>query len=934
MACSDASARVCKALNRNHHGFKHSVGMLLLSMCGLFWPFVSTAQTPHAVFKNNDVSSLRESKSDPGSSGRGLAIRFENGLNKVEGAVERFLNGDWLHATEQVQKPLVKDAHDGPSAEEPQQSSSSPLSTSAEFEDVEFDTAFLGQQPHIDLSKFSNTNHVQPGILRVDIHVNSVLSYTDFVRFDPDDQGHGRPCLTGKQVLRAGIRNLGSLSEHGCSTISNWVPGASYQFDQAAQTLNLIIPQAYVQPGERHAVDPNLWETGIPVLHSQYSFAGSHSDVKNVQNRSFFGRFDNTLSAFGWQFKNGMTVSHSPKTGWNNQVLNAYLRTDVEQLQGELKFGEIYTSGVMFDTFNLKGATLTSYDEFLSDQHLGYAPVVRGVAETNATVTITQNGVQIYKVNVPPGPFEISDLRGAGYSGTLLVSVAEANGLVKTFLTPYSAQAQMVRKGRLKYALNAGQYNASGIVYRPDVAQATFQYGLFSNLTIYGGANHSQRYASVLRGVALNSFLGTVSFDHTRSRADLDRGLQEGFRQRWTFNKSIESTGMMMNVSHESHGGNGYLSLNSAVSSLSYPNEISGNSNRAQWMISLSQPLGYFGDMSLSWVKSNFNRSPLSDSYGMTWRKSFNRLNFSVSANHQLASMTHSPFNSASKTISFHLSMPLDQSGFFSSGVNFSNNRPNSQTTYSNSFGERKQFGFNTTLNTDTEHKASVSTSASMRSDIGYQSLGMSVSTGYRNISFGMSGGAALHSGGVTWAPQISDTMALVHAPGAEGARVNGDYGPRVDRHGYAIVSNLQAYRVNEIYLDPRGISQDVELTTTSQQAIVRSGGVVRLKYATVSGRGLIMTLSRDQAGTVPFGATVMNDKGQDVGAVGQGSRVFLRGIPPNGRLIVSWGGSPNDSCEVEYSVPLPDDRRPYDFVTVQCNSPSTNFSSSNPAIQ
>ena len=934
MGYPDASAHMCKALNRKHQGYKHTVGMLLLSISGLIFPFVATAQTALAGFKNNDDSHLRISKSSPGASGRGLAIRFENGFNKLEGIVERFLNGDWLHASEQIQKPLVTDSLDGPLAEDKHQSSSSPLPTSAEFEDVEFDTAFLRQQSHIDLSKFSKTNHIQPGILRIDIHVNSVLAYTDFVRFDPDDQGHGRPCLTGKQVLRAGIRNLGSLSEHGCSTISTWVPGASYQFDQAEQILNLIIPQAYVQPSERHAVDPNLWETGIPIFHSQYSFAGSQSDVKNVQDRSIFGRFDNTLSAFGWQFKNGLTVSHSPKTGWNNQVLNAYLRTDVEQLQGEFKFGEIYTSGVLFDTFNLKGASLTSYDEFLSDQHLGYAPVIRGVAETNATVTITQNGVQIYKVNVPPGPFEISDLRGAGSSGTLLVSVTEANGLVKTFLTPYSAQSQMVRKGRLKYALNAGQYNAYGTGYRPDVAQSTFQYGLFSNLTVYAGMNYSQRYASAIQGVALNSFLGTVSFDHTRSRVDLDKGMQEGFRHRWTFNKSIESTGLMINVSHESHGGNGYLSFNSAVSSLSYKNEILSNSNLPQWMVSLTQPLGSFGDMSLSWVRSGFNRSPLSDSFGMTWRKSFNGLNFSVIANQQLASMTHSPFTSASKSISFHLSMPLDQSGFFSSGVNFSNNRPNSQTTYSNNFGERKEYSINTTLNTDADHKASVSTSASMRSDIGYQSLGMSVSAGYRNISFGMSGGAALHSGGVTWAPQISDTMALVHAPGAEGARVNGDYGPKVDRHGYAIVSNLQAYRVNEIYLDPRGISQDVELTTTSQQAIVRSGGVVRLNYATVSGRGLIMTLSREQDSTVPFGATVMNDKGQDVGAVGQGSRVFLRGIPPNGRLIVSWGGSPNDSCEVEYSVPLPDDRRPYDFVTVQCNPPSTTFTSSNPAIQ
>lgn len=896
--------------------------------------FVATAQTPHSSLHQKHDSSMVVWMPGLLASHGGLAVRFENQLNKIGGAVESFLNGDWLRVPEQVQMPVVTKTNERLSDEQNPIISSDPLPKSADVEDVEFDTSFLGQQNQIDLSKFSKIHHIQPGILRVDVHVNSVLAYTDLVRFDRDDLGHGRPCLTGKQVLRAGIRSSGSLREMGCSTISSWVPGASYNYDSGEQILNLIIPQAYVRPGERHAVDPNLWEKGINILHSQYSLMGTQSHGKTIQNNSFFGRFDNTLSAYGWQFKNGMTISHSPQIGWSGHVLNAYLRTDVEQLQGEFKFGEIYTSGVLFDTFNIKGATLTSYDEFLSDQSLGYAPIVRGVAETNATVTITQNGVQIYKINVPPGPFEISDLRGAGYSGTLLVAIAEANGLVKTFLTPYSAQAQMLRKGRLKYALNAGQYNASGSAYRPDVAQATFQYGLFSNLTVYAGLIHAERYASVLQGIATNTFLGTVSFDHTRSRAELHMGSQAGFRQRWTFNKSVESTGMMLNISHESHGGNGYLSLNKAVSFMSDQNQLQTDPSRTQWLASLTQPLGSFGDMSLSWVRSAFENTALSDSYGMTWRKSFNRMSLSITANHQIAGMSSSPITSSSKSIGFQLSIPLDQSGFFSSGVNFSGNRPNSQTTYSNNFGERKQYGINTTLNTDSENNPSVSGSASMRSDMGYQSLGMSVSTGSQNISFGMSGGLAFHSGGMTWAPQISDTMALVHAPGAQGARVNGDYGPIVDRHGYAIVSNLQAYRVNEIYLDPRGISQDVELSTTSQQAIVRSGGVVRLSYATVTGRGLIMTLIRDEAGTVPFGATVMNAQGQDVGAVGQGSRVFLRGIPPTGRLFVSWGGNPNDSCEVAYAVPLPDDRLPYDHVTVHCKPPSKISSSSNSAIQ
>lgn len=899
---------------------------MVFGICVFLQAFAANAQMAQKSLSAEHVASEIKSLSGLWTARGDLSMRIEKGLDKLGDAVESFLNGDWFRHAQSIKIPVSVEENGQPLRDPIENLTTTPSLKPADVEEVEFDTAFLGQQSQIDLSKFTRSDHVQPGVLRVDVQVNSIQTYTDFVRFERDDQGHGRPCLTGKQVLRAGIRILGSLNEVVCVPVSSLVPGANYHYEAGDQILNLIIPQAYVRSGERNAVDPKLWDKGMPILYSQYSLMGTQSQGENIQNHSYFGRFDNTLSVHGWQFKNGMTISQSPQSGWSKQVLNAYLRTDVEQLQGEFKLGEIYTSGVLFDTFNLKGATLTSYDEFLSDQDVGYAPVVRGVAETNAAVTITQNGVQIYKINVPPGPFEISDLRGAGYSGTLQVTIEQANGIVKTFLVPYSAQSQMVRKGRLKYALNTGRYNALGIVYRPDVSQATFQYGLFSNLTVYAGVIHAQRYDSVLHGVAMNTFLGTLSVDLTHSSSNLDTGLQKGGRQRWTFNKSIESTGTMMNISHAFHRGGGYLSLNSAMSALNHQNVLLASSNRDQWMASMTQPFGSAGDVSLSWVRSTFDFTAASDSYGVTWRKSFNGMNFSVTANHQLAGAINSSVTTSAKSLAVQLSIPLDRSGYVSSGVNFSADRQTSQTTYSNNFGERKQYSLNATINTDADNKPTLSGSSSMRSEIGYQSLGISVSSNYRNISLGLSGGVALHSGGLTWAPQMSDTMALVYAPGAEGARVNGESGPMVDRHGYAIVSNLQAYRVNEIYLDPRGISQDVELTTTSQQAIVRSGGVARLNYTTITGRGLIMTLSRDDAGVIPFGSTVTNAQGQEVGAVGQGSRVFLRGIAPTGRLFVSWGPNSKDTCTVDFSVPQSDSRQPYDHLMAECKVLPTNL--------
>ncbi|MET1477617.1 fimbria/pilus outer membrane usher protein [Burkholderia sola] len=38
----------------------------------------------------------------------------------------------------------------------------------------------------------------------------------------------------------------------------------------------------------------------------------------------------------------------------------------------------------------------------------GYAPVIRGVATSNAHVAVSQNGAVLYETNVAPGPFEIN----------------------------------------------------------------------------------------------------------------------------------------------------------------------------------------------------------------------------------------------------------------------------------------------------------------------------------------------------------------------------------------------------------------------------------------------------------------------------------------------------------------------------------------------
>ncbi|XPE64182.1 fimbria/pilus outer membrane usher protein [Shigella flexneri] len=61
------------------------------------------------------------------------------------------------------------------------------------------------------------------------------------------------------------------------------------------------------------------------------------------------------------------------------------------------------------DSVSFRGVQLASVN-MLPDSLKRFAPVVRGIAKSNAQITIKQNGYTIYQTYVWPGAVEISNL--------------------------------------------------------------------------------------------------------------------------------------------------------------------------------------------------------------------------------------------------------------------------------------------------------------------------------------------------------------------------------------------------------------------------------------------------------------------------------------------------------------------------------------------
>jgi outer membrane usher protein len=99
-----------------------------------------------------------------------------------------------------------------------------------------------------------------------------------------------------------------------------------------------------------------------------------------------------------------------------------------------------------------------------------YAPEIRGVAQSNALVTVRQGSNIIYQTTVPPGPFTLQDVYPSGYGSDLEVSVKEAmvrSGIQRALRLGSAAAAS----GMTRYALSAGKVDDSSLRNKPMLYQ-------------------------------------------------------------------------------------------------------------------------------------------------------------------------------------------------------------------------------------------------------------------------------------------------------------------------------------------------------------------------------------------------------------------------------------------------------------------------------
>jgi outer membrane usher protein len=785
---------------------------------------------------------------------------------------------------------------------------------------LEFDTTYLRIDPdRVDIARLARSNYVAPGVYPVDIWVNGSRALHDEVRFV--DAGEGRsaaPCLTRAMLERAGVdfSRLAAARDEGadaCVDLHAHMPDASVDFDFGEQKLALSIPQSFMRSHARGYVPPELWEDGVNAGFLSYGanvFQSSNDGARSTQN--YLG-LNAGVNLGGWHVRHQSSLTSSTGQPTQFDDIATYAQHDVPVLEAQATLGDAQTTGDVFDSVAFRGAQIATDDRMLPESLRGYAPVVRGTADSNARVTVRQNGQVIYETTVSPGPFEVRDLYPTGYGGNLDVTVTEADGRKKSFSVPYAAVAQSLRPGTTRFAFTAGQLRDEALHTRPAFSQFTLQRGLTNLVTAYGGGIVSAGYVAASLGAALNTKLGAFAGDLTVARTEIPGyASMSGRSVHVAYSKQVDFSDTNLTLGAYRYSSSGYLSLADAARARDYAMHggCMSDRQRGRLQLTVNQPLRKHGSVYGTLTSQSYwNRSGRDTFYQIGYSNSFGYGTYSVSAGR-----TTSAYGEASDEIMVSTTIPLGHSPhapLLSVNLNSGGGVASLQQSVSGSTGALNQYSYNVygvqTRADGSSVGGSGGASGVYRAPYAQITASASGSAHAAQLSAGVSGSVVVHPGGVSLSQTVGDTFGIVEAKGAEGATVVGTTGVKIDARGYAVVPYLTPYDMNTIDIDPKGTSPDVEFESTSDQSAPHLGSIVMLRYRTMTGRAVLIRAPRLNGDSLPFGAEVSDANGRVVGVVAQDSRIFARGVDDSGRLVVKWGERTSEQCVVAYVLP----RRP-----------------------
>jgi len=791
--------------------------------------------------------------------------------------------------------------------------------TEADSSDYVFDLRLFrgGAISNSLLNRLNQPQSLLPGAYDLDVWINQRFVERLNVTFQERQDGSAAPCLTPEQFDRLGMllppadaSTPAPQSASACLDIERTVAGARAHPHIGSLRLDLQVPQARLRRVPRGYVSPENLDAGVTVGFMNYMGNYYHAWQQSAGHQgSAYLSLQSGVNLGLWQVRHQSSANWTQHADTHWKSVRTYVQRPLLGMGSQLTLGQTYTRGRFFSGLNYLGASLNTDERMLPDSQRGYAPVVRGVAASNALVSIRQNGAEIYQTTVAPGPFEISDLYPNSDSGDLEVQVQEADGTITRFTVPFSAVPESLREGQWRFETAVGRTHEKGS--NSVFGDLVVQRGLSNAATVYGGLRLAQGYQALMAGGVYTGLLGALGSDVTWSHARLlARESASGWMFRLSWNHTIAATGTTVTLANYRHSTRGYQDLSNVLGLRGAGNPADQAAlwrPRNRFELRLNQKIGTLGQVFISGSVQDYRSDRPRDvqyqlGYGTAWKNGISMNAVLLRQQSRSAGMAQ---GQGETTLMLSMSIPLGARlpSFNTTMTMGSNASAQMQGTFSGTLDVQQTLNYSLGGSFERQSRqASWVGNLQKRFSTGTVGLGVSQSRHTRQASANVQGALAVHAGGVTFGPYASDTFALVEAPGATGAKLLNSQ-TRIDANGYALLPSLTPYRYNSVMLDPDGMPLTVELASSEQRVAPYAGAVVKLTFATRSGHPLLIRAVQQNGAPAPFGAEVFDESGAPIGIVGQGGRIYVRAQGDAGQMTVRWGQAVSEQCLLPWNI-------------------------------
>lgn len=578
-----------------------------------------------------------------------------------------------------------------------------------------------------------------------------------------------------------------------------------------------------------------------------------------------------------------------------------YAFTDIAAINSKLYVGELFSRSHIFDSVRFKGVSLFSDENMMPSFLQGYSPQITGTAVTNAIVTVTQYGQVLRTVQVPAGPFAISDIP-TYVSGTVDVEIENDNGEHQIYQVDISHVPYLTRKGQFRYNANAGKLSplVDDINIKTHFISVDGSFGLTNNTSLLGGVvtTTDNRYRAMSMGLGLNlEKFGAISFDVTQSESkNRNNESLKGNNYRINYAKRFGQT-TTFNLSAYRSGNRSYQTLNGYINAQKSEN-LMGYLDKERFSISLSQTIPSLNANIYATVSKSSR-----------WGGG-NNTNYNISASRTIQegmfqntsvqlSVMKSRYDSgrSDHQVSFFLTIPLETENYarvqYSANYNKSKYMDHQATYYQDLWGGYASVGASAYHKRDFSGGIDYSLNASYNKETRYGRVTTTVdySESGQQYTAGFDGSLTITKHGIATHPRVFNEGArLIIDAGASGVKITNSHNVS-NIFGLVGVSNVPSYYYSTYVVDNDQLPENLEIQDSVFRVAVSDGAIAYRPTGAISGIQGLTVITLPDGTHPPFGAVVYR-KGkisQEVGIVAEDGLTYLSGINRNAEFIVKW---------------------------------------------